>query len=476
MAGKLIPLNEAAETLGVSAEELTEMRTRGEIHGYRDGSSWKFKESELERVAGELADGGSLGGDSFDGGEDDGGLIDLDDITLDASDEPLEGSSILVSEQALGTSSGASSIIGGDRSRPTADSDIELASESSLDLDDGSDLKLSGSGIGLGDGDSDVSLAADEEGSDVKLVPGGSDVMSEDDADFVTDSDVLADSGEQKVGTSDTGRLSDGDLDLEEDDALELATGDSLALGDDDLLLDEGSSASALDLDDDDDDDDLVLSGSGIGSDVTLGAGDSGIGLANPSESGLDLEDATLDLGGSAVDSLELPEDEDDDVISLDGEADPDAATQLKADADFLLTPVEDEDMEDESGSQVIALEDSEAYDADASTLLGAGGDQPLVASEDSDMFGQQLQQYNQPAGGAAQPMPMPAHMYPAMSGPPEAGYSIWNVLALMLALLPLLFAGLLMVDLVNNMWEAHDVGQGSTWIMDTVVDAFGLN
>jgi hypothetical protein len=468
MAGKLIPLSEAAKMLGVEAEELSDMRSRGEIHGYRDGSSWKFKESEIERVKDELGVGGAASAD--DGSED---LIDVDDSGQDeaAHSEPLDGSSILVSEETLGKSSSASGIIGGDDAASTEDSDIQLAS----DLEGGSDLKLAGSDIGLSEGDSDVSLAADDQGSDVKLVAGDSDVVGDED-DFVTDSDVLADSGDEELGTSDTGRLSDPNL-AEEDDALELATGDSLALGDDDLLLEEGSHASALDLEDDDEDD-LVLSGSGIGSDVTLGAGDSGIGLANPSESGLDLADVELDLGESGVDSLELPEDDDDDVIALEEEADPDAATQLKADDNFLLTPVEDEEEEDESGSQVIALEDSEQYDADAATMLGGEGDQALVAEADSDMFGQEIEAYGQQgAGGAAQPMagPMPMPMHQAAAAMPEASYSIWNVLALFCAMMFLMFGGLLIFDLVNNMWEAQGVGAGSTWIMDMVVEGFGL-
>jgi hypothetical protein len=485
MAGKLIPLAEAAAMLGVSADELTEMRSRGDIHGYRDGASWKFKDSELERVAAEMGGGlkgaGPVSEDSLaalDDGESTfegalGDLVDLDDM----KDDSLEGSSILVSDDARGKSPTAgSSIIGGDDAKSDADSDIKLAGDSDLNLGEGSDLKLAGSGIGLDEGgsgshsgDSDVSLAADEQGSDVKLVAGDSGSFAASDSDFVTDSDVLAeDSGEQKVGTGDTGRLTDSDLGLA-DDAMEVsASGDSLALGDDDLLLDEGSKASAagsaLDLDDDDE---MVLSGSGIGSDVTLGTGDSGIGLANPSESGLDLEDATLDLGGSAVESLELPED-DDDVISLEEEADPDAATQLKADDEFLLTPVEGDEEEDESGSQVIALEDSAAYDADAATMLGgvAAADQPLVADE-SDMFQQQL---NQQAAGTAQPMPMPMPMYPAAAGPPEAPYSIFNVLALFCATMFLLVAGLMMIDVVNNMWEFHEVGGASHSLMDLVV------
>jgi excisionase family DNA binding protein len=463
MAGKLIPLSEAAKMLGLEAEELSDMLSRGEIHGYRDGSSWKFKESEIERVKEELGAAAPV---------DD--LIDLDDAGQDEAtgSESLDGSSILVSEETLGKSSSTSGVIGGDDGESGEDSDIKLSS----DTEGGSDLKLAGSDIGLSEGDSDVSLAADDQGSDVKLVPGDSDVVGDED-DFVTDSDVLAESGEQELGTSDTGRLSDAEL-AEDDDALELATGDSLALGDDDLLLeDDGSQLSAVDLEEEDEDD-LVLSGSGIGSDVTLGAGDSGIGLANPSESGLDLADVELDLGGSAVDSLELPEDDDDDVIALEEEADPDAATQLKADDNFLLEPVEDGDEEDESGSQVIALEDSEQYDADAATMLGGEGDQALVAEADSDMFGQEIAAYGQQgAGGAAQPMagPMPMPIHQPAAAMPEAGYSIWNVLALFCAMMFLMFGGLLMFDLVNNMWEAQGVGAGSTWIMDKVIEGFGL-
>ena len=50
---KLIELEEAAQLLGMTADELTDMRSRNEIFGIRDGSGWKFKEQELERVAGQ---------------------------------------------------------------------------------------------------------------------------------------------------------------------------------------------------------------------------------------------------------------------------------------------------------------------------------------------------------------------------------------------------------------------------------------
>ena len=59
MAGKFVDLKEAAKMLGCTPEELVEMRGRGDISGYRDGSSWKFKIEEVERV---MADKGSKSG------------------------------------------------------------------------------------------------------------------------------------------------------------------------------------------------------------------------------------------------------------------------------------------------------------------------------------------------------------------------------------------------------------------------------
>ncbi len=50
-------------------------------------------------------------------------------------------------------------------------------------------------------------------------------------------------------------------------------------------------------------DDELVLGGSGTGSDITLGAADSGISLANPADSGLSLEEPfdLTDTGSSQL-------------------------------------------------------------------------------------------------------------------------------------------------------------------------------
>ena len=74
-------------------------------------------------------------------------------------------------------------------------------------------------------------------------------------------------------------------------------------------------------------------------------------------------------------------------MIVLEDAADPDAATMMQED-DFNLTPLEDSMEEDESsGSQVIALEDSEIYaDESAATILGESDDfsaQPAMLDDD---------------------------------------------------------------------------------------------
>ncbi|MFM7926312.1 MAG: helix-turn-helix domain-containing protein, partial [Pirellula sp.] len=55
-----VSLEEAAKILGVSTDDLVVMRSKGEIFGYRDGASWKFKQEEIDRV---LDERGEIGGE-----------------------------------------------------------------------------------------------------------------------------------------------------------------------------------------------------------------------------------------------------------------------------------------------------------------------------------------------------------------------------------------------------------------------------
>ena len=370
MASKFVELSEAAKQLGISADELNDARNAGEVHGFRDGSSWKFKPQELERFAEER-------GVSLDAGDNFDDL--LDDLDIDGGG----GSSVLVSDEALGAGQESlSSTIIGENSAGAADSDLRLVPAE----DEGDDISLD-------DDNDDLQLEplADSTGSDLSL----------DDAD----DDEL--SLEPATGTGELGAASD-ELDLD-------------GLDDDDLTVDIGG-----------------------GSDITLGTGDSGINLASPADSGLSLEEEPLEIGSSAS-GLELPED--DEVISLGAEAGPDDATQLKQEDEFLLSADEtDDDGGDESsGSQVIDLEDSAAFEdsGDGAGLTPAGGG--LEAELQSQAGGVD------PSMGLGQPAP-------TYGGSPETPYSIWNVAALMFILLLLSVSGIVMIDLIRSLdtWEGE--------------------
>jgi excisionase family DNA binding protein len=444
----LIDQKEAARLLGISEEELTQLISRNEIFGYRDGPGWKFKMQELERVAEER--GVRLGGEPIEPG---GSGIDAELMELQDVPEDDEAESILVSEEELGQSAGesaASTIIGREISTapPSEESDIQIdVSAGENDALDASDVALVGPGSDLGmrldEGSGPISLDDDLGAASDSLALDEGDSLALDGGDGASDSlslDDYDDEAPTQLGTAASSVLHGGD-----DDDL-LSSG--VSLGGSDVPLDTGASgsdagSSALSLGDDADDD-LVL-GSGAGSDVTLGGGDSGIGLATPTDSGLSLEEEPIELGGSQVGSMALGED---DMIELDEDADPEAATQLKADDDFLLTPVDDDSDDDsQSGSQVIAL-DTEQFDDTANTMLAAG---PAVLEEDDfaampagGMMGPGMAG----AGMMGQPMMQPVAQLP------EAKYSVWNVLSLMVVMLLMVLAGLMMVDLVRNMWQ----------------------
>lgn len=422
MASKFVELEEAAAMLRVTPDELNEMRLSGQIHAMRDGSSWKFKQDEVERVADEK-------GIDLSGGDD--AEIDLGDVDATESDLALDFES--------GTAIG-------DAPAEEPESDLDLT----IDEPGGSGLALE-EDLGLDTESSDVALIPDDDGSGLNLVADSSaDVLGG--TDLNLESDSGGGTGELDFEGSDLGLQSD--LSLDADDEISLGDDDDdLTIGDDDEL--------ALD-----DDDELVLDG---GSDITGGAGDTGINLTSPSDSGLNLEEEPLDLAGSSVSSLELPED--DDIIDLDDlDAGPDEDTQLQVDEDFQLAPsMEVEDDEDDSGSQVIALEDSEAFLGEAGVAALEEDDATLGVETDDLEEALVADQEDKPVTQAAIPdsVMLAAH--------PEMPYSIWNVLSLLVIVMILSITGMLMMDLVRNMWSWDQPYTASTSIMDMMVKTLGL-
>jgi hypothetical protein len=115
---KLVDQDEAAKILGVSVEEINALRDRKELFPFRDGSMWKYKLDDLERLKNDRAAGGSAAWNKAD---------DLADIPLEVN-EHVE--SILLSEKELGQSSESTSstIIGKPgRKRSPDESDLQIA-------------------------------------------------------------------------------------------------------------------------------------------------------------------------------------------------------------------------------------------------------------------------------------------------------------------------------------------------------------
>jgi hypothetical protein len=233
------------------------------------------------------------------------------------------------------------------------------------------------------------------------------------------------------------------------------------------LSMEDAPGASSLDLDDDDDDDGALVLGEGSGSDITLSSGDSGISLVDPADSGLALDSEPLDLGGSTVGSLSL--DQQEETFELEQLSSPNmAGAGLKADDDFMLTPETDqtEEESEDSGSQVIALDSSDLDMADS----GAP-----VAEEDLGEAMLEEDLTAPPSSGAPAPEKLAAGA-PAPAAATDGTYSVWNILSLTLCVLLLAVGGMMMVDLMRNMWSWNETYSVNSALMDGILGALGLS
>ena len=425
MAARFLSLEEAAAKLGVTPDQLKELRDAGEIHGYRDGASWKFKPEEVDRVAAERGDGGA----SDDLGLDD--LLAIDDSDdLDLGDfEELDDSSILVTEDAPQAEHESSSTIIG---REGEDDDVvaEAGSES--------DLKLAPS-----DGGSSESGSSESEEFELSLDDSSSG-SSGDSVELVDSGEIAADIG-ATIDASASGSDSD-----------------DFALSDDDLLLegDDKLAAAAKDLALSDDDDLLLGAGSGSGSDdeFELSSGESGISLAAS-----DLDAVVLDESSSSSGSDDFDLELSDDSMVVPAHASADEPESLKPDEEFLLTPAEDlmSDESSDSGSQVIALDDSESGSADLSPVLVPAG-----ASESGEGVVPEMQPFQPAAEGMAYPT----------EALPEAQYSIVMMIWLSILTVTLMALGMVMFDIVRNMWSWQGQFASTSWLTDALVSALQLD
>lgn len=449
-----LPLSEFAAKLGVSEDTIQDLRERGKVRAFRDGSSWKFKEDELEKARGILAEEGLGGGDS------ESQEFELSGIT--DSDEGSSGSmdSILISDTGEGGDSGSSHIIG-------QDSDSSLSLDSDIGIDDASSSSVDPAG------ESSLSSLSLGEGSDI--LEGSSINKPLDDDGFSLEDDELTLSEEG----------SDANIDLGGEPADPEGTGSGLSLGLEDESLDLGTSGIGMDdndssgeltLDIEDDEDssmDLLASEDDLGlaeepaakskddSEISLiddDGGDSGLGLIAEADD----DDFSLSTGDSGLELISAEEAEEVVADSTDNDEIGEALTGGAAEDDFLLTPVEGDLEDDDSGSQVIAL-DSDSMSSESglfgsATLEGGDfgglGESDGLEADDSVMAG---------TGTMAAAAPVAA-------APSEVPYSFMNVLSLGVTALLLLVCGLMVTDLMWNMWSFSEPYSLTSTLMDGIL------
>ena len=320
--------------------------------------------------------------------------------------------------------------------------------------------------------------------------------VGDDDSDFQLSDAALEDSGD--IGSDDEGlAFGSSSLDLAASDGAEVSadllddeekksdgspsdTGKLLAGDDDDMLLSEDdlfgddsladSYEESAELSSDFEDSDLILDDSDSSSEVAMESSPSGVSHST-NESGVSLDDGPLELGGAEIDSLELPED--DEMIVLDDAADSDAATIMQED-DFNLTPLEESVDDDSSGSQIIALEDSEIYtDESSATILADSEDleaQPAMLDASAFAAPDAGNAGLVPAGMGA---PQVMASAPAL---PEAPYTLWQILALALVVVMLGAGAMVAYDLARaiNQPESQMIGSGA--VLDFFLKMTGMN
>ena len=302
MAKKYLSLEEAASQLGISVDQLKRFREQGEIRGFADRGSWKFREQDIEeflrsRQTDSSPDFPIITGDSSSSVLDEPESEDLSssdsDVRLFFDDSMFEENS----EAKELANSGSDVRLTGDSGPKLESNDDEVLDFSGWDSnpkisDSDSDVKLVGAST-----EAEVDLAStsslQDSDSDVLLADDGGLNFSDSDSDVRLSEEAVDNSSEMTFIGSDSDsdvKLMGGDDFLAEDSDSDVKLSAGLDRTDSDIRLADSPSNSnnrtiALPPIPDDSDLKLISSGSGV---RTQGL-DSGIGL-DADESGISLE------------------------------------------------------------------------------------------------------------------------------------------------------------------------------------------
>ena len=220
-----------------------------------------------------------------------------------------------------------------------------------------------------------------------------------------------------------------------------------------------------------------MLAGSSTGSDVTIG-GDSGISLVDPSDSGLSLE-TPINLGAVSDGSLKLA----DSSLGPGSEVAAEGTlSAIKADDDFLLTPLEEvADTEgSESGSQVIALE----AEGEEPSAIGAGSGRldgrharrrPQRAADAGPGRGRHRWPVLRCWAVSRWPWPKAPRWSKPRRAFLESSYTGLQITGLAACTFVLMFCGMMMYDLLRNIWSWQGAYPVNSGLMDTILGWLGM-
>ena len=480
MAKKYLSIEEACAQLGITVDEMNRLREGGEIRGFSDRGTWKFKPEDIEELARTRQADSSPSvliidsdvGLAVDG---DGSSVVLgtEDSSVVLSDEP-EGSSVLLSdEDDVGQQP---TIIRKDESALEgigSDSDVRLVLDDSLTEDSSPDVVAAGGS----DSDSDVRLVDDSSDSDVKLVSDASDSdvrlaspaplsdESDSDVQLVSDgsqSEIVLESATGEGGSDSDVKLIGADAGTEEEIALAPLADSSPAVVDPESGISLEPADSGIAHEPADSGISLMDEDSGIAlaadSGISL-AGDSGIALealnaAGGAAGGADLDETQFELDALDEDSeFELTKPasgsgSDTGVIVFDDdEVDDHAQTMVKGGSESGAFEFDDDlEVVDDVVGEDDELDDIDVFDA---------GDEDFA---DSFEAGESHAEFIAPVGVAA---------------PVQQDWGIGAFLGLMLTTVMMIVCCVVMFDFVRSMWSWNEPSGFTSTLMGKIGGMF---
>jgi hypothetical protein len=163
-------------------------------------------------------------------------------------------------------------------------------------------------------------------------------------------------------------------------------------------------------------------------------------------------------MTGSMVGSLSL--DDDEETFELESLSTPKIAEQMSGE-DFELTPADDSE---ESSSQVIALDSSDV--AMSESPSGVDATEGGMLEED---FAEVA-----PAGAPAETAVTTTGAVVSVASS-EPDYNAWNLMSLGFCLFLLALGGMMMFDLVRNMWSWNEPFAVNSTLMDGILGMLGM-